>query len=528
MPQDTSIMATIKISDVKAVKIILILFIILKSSPAYNQIHGCIDSSANNYNPSATINDGSCTYNDISYTPSAMLDSISYILKESSGLQWAQNSLWSFNDRGGKPDLYRIDTASASILQTVRLTGATNVDWEEITFDGTYFYVGDFGNNLNGARTDLKIYKFPYSSIPDYTTTPQAAIPSENIEVINFTYKDQPNPVAVELDATKFDCEAMIVSEGKIHLFTKDWIDFTSTHYVIDSTLAGSYVATPVDTLNTGYLVTAASKAPAQEVVVLLGYQSSFPGNHYMHLLTGYSDGKYFNGNKRRINLSNAAIMGQAEGITFRNDNYGYISNEKLENSFVTVSQKLYSFDIGRFIPSNILTTLLKNFSVNRVDAADKILWSFNSPVHNLRIEQSFDGIIFNVLATYNLSTEGTFYNKPETSLNYYRISWNENNGATEYSKIISVKNPGDKLLSNVLLKANGELSFVLGGSQEEFLSFRLSSTDGKLFSQVAGRSYNPGFNKISFTGNSALNRVVLITAYGSKQKMTIPVHVLK
>jgi hypothetical protein len=231
-------MASIHISDIKALKIILIFFVVLKAFPSYSQVYGCPDSSANNYNPSARKNNGSCTYNDINYTPPELLDSISYILKESSGLQWVENSLWSFNDRGGKPNLYRIDTASKAILQTVRLTGATNVDWEELTFDGTYFYVGDFGNNLNGARTDLKIYKFPYSSIPDYITTPQADIPREQIEVINFTYKDQQNPVAVGLDATKFDCEAMIVSEGKIDLFTKDWIDFTSTHYVINSTLA--------------------------------------------------------------------------------------------------------------------------------------------------------------------------------------------------------------------------------------------------------------------------------------------------
>jgi hypothetical protein len=178
--------------------------------------------------------------------------------------------------------------------------------------------------------------------------------------------------------------------------------------------------------------VTAASKAPGQEVVVLLGYQNSFPGNHYMHLLTGYSDGKYFNGNKRKINLPNAATMGQAEGITFKNDNYGYISNEKLESSFVTVWQKLYSFNIGSLIPSNILTTQLNNFSVDRVNAADKIEWLFNSPVHNLQIEQSLNGVHFNVLQTYNVSTEGTFYNKPETSLNYYRISWQENNASNK------------------------------------------------------------------------------------------------
>ena len=96
-----------------------------------------------------------------------------------------------------------------------------------------------------------------------------------------------------------------------------------------------------------------------------------------------------------------------------------------------------------------------------------------------------------------------------------------------QYSKIISIKK-GFKKLSNVLLKANGELSFVLGGRQEELFSFKLLSTDGKELSQVTGRSYKPGLNKINFTGSSALNRVVLVTAYGGKQKITMLLHVLK
>ncbi|MEJ7677166.1 MAG: hypothetical protein WKG06_04695 [Segetibacter sp.] len=100
---------------------------------------------------------------------------------------------------GGTPDLYRIDTASNTILQTVRLTGTTNVDWEESAFDGTYFYVGDFGNNKDGARTNLKIYKFPFNAIPDYTANPHAAIAKEQIETISFTYSNQHKPLVAAL-----------------------------------------------------------------------------------------------------------------------------------------------------------------------------------------------------------------------------------------------------------------------------------------------------------------------------------------
>ncbi len=525
-------MTSIKKSDILRAKIIFVFLVFLKTLPAASQVYGCTDLSANNYNSSATVNDGSCTYDITAYSPPVVLDSISYILKESSGLQWAGNSLWSFNDRGGSAELYRIDTASNTILQTVRLTGATNIDWEEAAFDGTYFYVGDFGNNLTGSRTDLKIYKFPFSAIPGYTANPVAAIPAEQIEVINFTYSNQPqSPDSAALDSTKFDCEAMIVTGGKIHLFSKNWIDTASTHYVINSILAGKYVADSTETLKTGYLVTSADKAPGQEIVVLLGYENIGSGNHYMHLLSGYSNGNYFNGNKRKINLPDATEMGQAEGITFRNDSYGYISNEKFEKTFgpvtITTDQKLHSFNINSFVPSNVLALELNDFSVNKINASDKISWNFNSPVHSLEIQQSSDGIHFYILKTYNASAGGSIYHKPQASINYYRIAWKQNNGQYQYSRIIAVRNEENNHISHLLLKSNGELSFILSGNQAEYFTFKLLTTDGKELSEVMGKSYKPGYNKINFSAN-ALNGVVLLTAYGNKQKITTLLSVVK
>jgi hypothetical protein len=500
-------------------KIVFAILFLVKSTPLYSQVYGCKDPMANNYNAAATINDGSCTYNATSYTPPIKVDPIDAVLIESSGLQMAGNFLWSFNDGGGAAALYSIDTTSGGIFQTVNLDGATNVDWEDIAFDGTYFYVGDFGNNANGARTDLKIYKFPLSAIPvDYIANPTVTVPSGQIEVINFTYSDQVQPpVATTTNNTKFDCEAMIIDNGQIHLFSKNWIDINTTHYLINSLLAGSYIATPVDTLATNYLVTAADKAPGKNILALLGYQST-DGNHYMHLLSDYSGGNYFNGNKRRIDLPNATAMGLAEGITFRNGTYGYISNEQL----FFVNQKLRSFDINNFVPLYVLPLSLKNFTVNNINGTNKIAWAFDDPVQNLMVEYSNNGLDFSILKTYNNSVADVFYNKPLSSVNYYRISWQTNNGAIQYSNIISIKNAEQRVISRFSLKSNGELSFLLSGNSSGNYSFKLLSSDGKVLSQTKEHSYAPGLNTIYISKRPILNSFVYLMVYSNKQETAI------
>lgn len=325
------------------------------SADAICQVNGCTDPLANNFNPSATINNGSCTYTSSSYIPAIKVDPITDSLIESSGLQFAENTLWSFNDRGGSATLYRIDTLTNILQQTVRLEAATNIDWEDIAFDGTYLYIGDFGNNLNGARTDLKIYKFLFSAIPDYQNNPNVIIPQQQITVINFKYADQVQPPVTNAgNNTKFDCEAMIVENEKIHLFSKNWVDNNCTHYIINSVLAGSYTAMPVETLATNFLVTAADKIVGQNLVVLMGYQNTGLGNHYLQILSDYTGEKYFSGNKRPIDLPNATVMGQAEGICFATGKTGYISNEKFTYPAgpftISVNQKLRSFNIENLV----------------------------------------------------------------------------------------------------------------------------------------------------------------------------------
>jgi hypothetical protein len=352
----------------------------LSALPAYTQVQGCTDPMSTNYNPLATINDGSCTYTTSSYTPTIKVDPMSDSLKESSGLLLAGGSLWSFNDGGGTPTLYRIDTNTNALLQRVILSGVVNKDWEDIAFDGVNIYVGDFGNSANGARTDLKILKFPLDQIPaDYINNPLSYIPADKIEKINFVYADQPQPpVAVPSNTAKYDCEAMIVDNGKIHLFSKNFVDNSCTHYVINANSAGNYTAVPMEILATNYLVTAADKVAGQNIIALLGYQNSGTASHFIHILSDYRADSFFAGNNRLINLPDVLTMGQSEGLIFREGKYGYISNEKFFKSVgfftIDVKQKLRSFDISNFV-NDYFTGYVFNGNGNWSDSAN---WKYN------------------------------------------------------------------------------------------------------------------------------------------------------
>lgn|GEM_PF-1061662 len=332
----------------------IVVIFLLASTLHFRSIgqQGCTDPMANNYNAAATANNGSCTYNSTAYSPIIKVDPLSDSVIETSGLQFANGYLWTINDKNGKPQLYRIDTLTNVVQQRVFLNGLVNDDWEDLAFDGTCFYIGDIGNNLTGGRTNLAIYKFPFAAID--LTDAADTIETNEIETIHFIYSDQPQPATPSgNNNSKYDCEAMLVDNNKIHLFSKNWVDNTTTHYIINSTDSGSYTAIATESYPVGYLVTAAAKVAGQNCIVLLGYINSGVGSHYLHILSDYRADSFFTGNKRRIDLGDATVMGQSEGICFRNGKYGYISNEFFTRSVgpftISVPQKLRSFDISSF-----------------------------------------------------------------------------------------------------------------------------------------------------------------------------------
>lgn len=133
-------------------------------------------------------------------------------LNEASGLVASRANpgiYYTHNDSGGLPIVYAFDRTGTMRAQ-IELTGATNVDWEDIAIGpgaapGTWdVCIGDIGDN-KGERRSLTLYRFP-----DETLKPNADGKCAVIRV-------HPAHVKIQYEDGPCDAEALAV-----HPFTGD------------------------------------------------------------------------------------------------------------------------------------------------------------------------------------------------------------------------------------------------------------------------------------------------------------------
>jgi hypothetical protein len=315
---------------IQNLKIILlvILFNIYFTGSSLAQIYGCTDPNANNYNPLATINDGSCTYDPTIYNPPFFMN-LPETVNETSGLILYNNGLWTHNDSGGDANIYKIDTVSSEIVQTIYLTNASNFDWEDITQDEDFIYIGDFGNN-EGNRRNLRIYKVNKNDIPS------SGNENVNSEIIHFSYSDQTD-FSSAYNNNNYDCEAIISCEDYLYLFSKNWENYKTRLYKL-SKIPGTYEAALIDSFNVNGLITGATYNQEFNEISLIAYKNYIP---FMFLLYNYQGNNFFSGNKRRIDFP-YIYAAQTEGITYSTERYVLIS---CENSAET--QRVFKVNTG-------------------------------------------------------------------------------------------------------------------------------------------------------------------------------------
>jgi len=250
-------------------------------------------------------------------------------IAETSGLIFFQDGLLTHNDNTDE-NLYVIDTVNGSTLSSFSIPNVVNSDWEEITQDSLYLYVGDFGNNA-GNRTDLHILRIDKLSLLEGAPT---------IDTIAFAYEDQIDFTPSNQN-TAFDCEAFIAGSDSLFLFTKNWNNQSTVCYSLPKT-PGSYIALRRDSSDVDGLITGATFLPEKKLVILSGYSALL--QPFMYLLFNFEGTDFFSAFQQKINPS--LNFHQVEGVSTSNGIDVYLTNEYFSQSFITTQQKLHKFDL--------------------------------------------------------------------------------------------------------------------------------------------------------------------------------------
>jgi len=296
---------------------------------------GCTDPLANNFDPRASMNDGSCIYNSAAVSPLTTL-SLSELLDETSGLILWDGFLWTHND-DTDTRIYQVDKSQADIIKQFELKGVVNRDWEEISQDEDYIYLGDFGNNGAGNRKDLHLLR-----IEKQTLRSGHAI----IDTIWFSYSDQLDFDPQPPNQTEFDCEAFIVSYDSIYLFTKQWLSGYTSVYSLPK-VPGRYLAERIDHYDIQGLVTGASYLDSLNLLALCGYNIML--QPFIFLLYDFQDFRFFSGNKRKLSVN--LPFHQVEGLATNDGLIYFLSNEAIVfQEAVNIEQALHLFDLNPYL----------------------------------------------------------------------------------------------------------------------------------------------------------------------------------
>jgi len=205
-------------------------------------------------------------------------------LKESSGLCYFDNRFWSINDSGGGNILYSFGSSKSDSIEKHQIGSANNRDWESLDDDSLFVYIADVGDNF-GTRKPLFIYRISKAGL------------NKGGEILCDTIRFQIPEKQVNPQSrvwSSHDCEAIVIINDSIYLFTKNWIDFTSSVYVIPAK-PGSYSQAARSVVRVNMLVTGADYEPCSGNLFLVGYMKYKPAMVvYPSYYSGYLADKPF------------------------------------------------------------------------------------------------------------------------------------------------------------------------------------------------------------------------------------------
>ena len=236
-------------------------------------------------------------------------------LKEISGIVAVANNIWAISDKP-TPLIFRLNE-KGKVVQEARLKQISVSDVEAITSDGSHLYIGDIGDN-DGDRLERKIIKVKLSAIK------QGSAAEVDGEVINFSFAG--DEIAARKKENNYVCEAMLYFKDSLYLITKRRADDYAALFVLPNT-PGKYTARLIGRYKTDGLVTDAAINPAGNEVALTGYEDGHK-KPFVLLFSNFASNNFFSGTMKRYPLKGGKKDWQVEGITYKNNNYLYLSCE--------------------------------------------------------------------------------------------------------------------------------------------------------------------------------------------------------
>lgn len=246
------------------------------------------------------------------YFSSSLVGVLPKEVSESSGLILYNDLLITHNDSGNSSVLYLLNKNSFKVEKKVEVTNAKNIDWEDITQDKDFVYVGDFGNYW-GDREDLVIYKIAKKDLK--------ALDKVTAEKIYFSYPDKVDNI--RKSRNDYDAEALFYKNNELYILTKQWRSKGTVAYKIP-VKSGKHIASKVGEYNTNGMVTGATYSSNNNKIVLVGYNMFMLP--FIIEIENSTASNLFKGSVKKNPLDIG--FAQIEGITKFDDDSYYLSSE--------------------------------------------------------------------------------------------------------------------------------------------------------------------------------------------------------
>ena len=238
---------------------------------------------------------------------------LSKTIEETSGLEIIDNMLITHNDSGGEPALYYLDK-EGKIVDTRKITGVKNNDWEDVTRDDKFIYVANMGNNFD-TRKNLSIIKIPIKKSLN-----------ETVEVINFLYPEQKKFNTI-YSKSQYDAEGIVSIDDDLIIFTKNKLKKITEVYSLPKT-GGNYEAKIISTIDVKSIVTGSDYNNKLKLLALTS-TINFK-KYYLILIKDFS----IKNKKHQIETYEIPIgKTQVEAVKIINKNTFWISSEDESSS---------------------------------------------------------------------------------------------------------------------------------------------------------------------------------------------------